>query len=433
MLFSDISVLDASFHCKPHQYVATEGKKIVYIGDEKPEGDFGELYNGHNRLLMSGLCNAHSHAAMTLLRGYAENLPLDRWLNERVFPFEDKIQNEDAYYSTLLAIAEMLRTGTTSFTDMYFFSEHVIKGVGESGIKCNFSRAITSFSDCAISEIPSFRESEELVKTYHNAFDGRLKIDMSLHAEYTNRRTVMEQFAESVKAHGLRAHIHLSETEKEHEECKQRHGGLTPTELFAACGVFDVPTTAAHCVWVTDSDMDILKEKGVTVATNPASNLKLGSGVCNIYALLKKGINAALGTDSVASNNNLDMFREMYLCALLPKGFYRRPDVVSERDVLKMATQNGYAAQGRTDCGTIEVGNRADLIVVDLDTVHMCPHNDTVNHLVYAASGADVLLTMADGKVLYKDGAYTTIDIEKVKREVEARTERIQNEVNKNA
>lgn len=433
MLFSDISVLDASFHCKPHQYVATEGKKIVYIGDEKPEGDFGELYNGHNRLLMSGLCNAHSHAAMTLLRGYAENLPLDRWLNERVFPFEDKIQNEDAYYSTLLAIAEMLRTGTTSFTDMYFFSEHVIKGVGESGIKCNFGRAITSFSDCDISEIPSFRESEELVKTYHNAFEGRLKIDMSLHAEYTNRRTVMEQFAESVKAHGLRAHIHLSETEKEHEECKQRHGGLTPTELFAACGVFDVPTTAAHCVWVTDSDMDILKEKGVTVATNPASNLKLGSGVCNIYALLKKGINAALGTDSVASNNNLDMFREMYLCALLPKGFYRRPDVVSERDVLKMATQNGYAAQGRTDCGTIEVGNRADLIVVDLDTVHMCPHNDTVNHLVYAASSADVLLTMADGKVLYKDGVYTTIDIEKVKREVEARTERIQNEVNKNA
>lgn len=433
MLFSDISVLDASFHCKPHQYVATEGKKIVYIGDEKPEGDFGELYNGHNRLLMSGLCNAHSHAAMTLLRGYAENLPLDRWLNERVFPFEDKIQNEDAYYSTLLAIAEMLRTGTTSFTDMYFFSEHVIKGVGESGIKCNFGRAITSFSDCDISEIPSFRESEELVKTYHNAFEGRLKIDMSLHAEYTNRRTVMEQFAESVKAHGLRAHIHLSETEKEHEECKQRHGGLTPTELFAACGVFDVPTTAAHCVWVTDSDMDILKEKGVTVATNPASNLKLGSGVCNTYALLKKGINTALGTDSVASNNNLDMFREMYLCALLPKGFYRRPDVVSERDVLKMATQNGYAAQGRTDCGTIEVGNRADLIVVDLDTVHMCPHNDTVNHLVYAASGADVLLTMVDGKVLYKDGVYTTIDIEKVKREVEARTERIQNEVNKNA
>ncbi len=433
MLFSDISVLDDTFHCQAHKYVATEGNKIAYVGDEMPEGDFGEIYDGHNRFLMSGLVNAHSHAAMTLLRGYAENLPLDRWLNERVFPFEDKIQNEDAYYSTMLAIAEMLRTGTTSFTDMYFFSEYVLKAVGESGIKCNFSRAITSFSDCNISEIPSFRESETLVKTYHNAFDGRIKIDMSLHAEYTNRRMVIEQFAESVKAHNLRAHVHLSETEKEHEECKQRHGGLTPTELFQACGVFDVPTTAAHCVWVTDSDMDILKAKGVTVATNPASNLKLGSGVCNTYAMLRKGINVALGTDSVASNNNLDMFKEMYLCALLPKGVYRRPDIVSERDVLKMATQNGYFAQGRTDCGMVKAGNRADLIVVDLDTVHMCPHNDTVNNLVYAASGEDVLLTMADGKVLYKDGVYTTIDIEKVKHEVEARTKRIQNEVNAHA
>lgn len=433
MLFSDISVLDEQFCCQAHQYVATEGNKIVYIGSEKPDGDFGEIYDGKGKLLMSGLVNAHSHAAMTLLRGYAENLPLDRWLNERVFPFEDQIQNEDAYYSTMLAIAEMLRTGTTSFTDMYFFSEHVIKAVGESGIKCNFGRAITSFQDCDISEIASFQESEMLVQNYHNAFDGRLKVDMSLHAEYTNRRCVMEQFAESVKAHGLRAHVHLSETEKEHEECKQRHGGLTPAELFAACGVFDVPTTAAHCVWLTDSDMEILKAKGVTVATNPASNLKLGSGVCNTYALLEKGIHVALGTDSVASNNNLDMFKEMYLCALLPKGIYRRPDIVSERDVLKMATKNGYFSQGRTDCGTVKVGNRADLIVVDTDTVHMCPHNDTVNNLVYAASGEDVVLTMVDGKVLYENGAYTTIDIEKVKREVELRTKRIQSEVQKNA
>ncbi len=429
MLFSDISILDESYNCQAHRYVAVQGDKIVYVGTEKPDGDFGEVYNGRNKLLMSGLVNAHSHAAMTLLRGYAENLPLDRWLNERVFPFEDKIQDADAYYSTMLAIAEMLRTGTTSFTDMYFFSENVIRAVGESGIKCNFGRAITSFTDCGISEIASFRESEELVRNYHNAFDGRLKIDMSLHAEYTNRRTVIEQFAQVVKAHGLRAHIHLSETEKEHEECKQRHGGLTPTELFYQCGVFDVPTTAAHCVWVTDSDMDILKEKGVTVATNPASNLKLGSGVCNTYALLEKGINTAIGTDSVASNNNLDMFKEMYLCALLPKGFYRRPDIVSERDVLRMATQNGYYAQGRADCGKIAVGNKADVIAVDLDTVHMCPHNDTVNNLVYAAGGEDVKLTMVDGRVLYRDGEYTTFDIERVKREVEARTARIQKEL----
>lgn len=433
MLFSDITVLNENFEACAHKYVGIAGDKITYIGEVTPQTDFGEVYDGKNRLLMPAFCNAHSHAAMTLLRGYAENLPLQRWLTERVFPFEDKIKDEDAYYSTALAIAEMLRTGTVSFTDMYFFSENVIRAVGESGIKCNFGRAITSFTDCDISEIPSFRESEDLIKTYHNAFDGRLKIDMSLHAEYTNRRTVIEQFAESVKAHHLRAHIHLSETEKEHEECKARHGGLTPTELFDACGVFDVPTTAAHCVWVSESDMDILKAKGVTVATNPASNLKLGSGVCHVNALLQKGIRVALGTDSVASNNNLDMFKEMYLCALLPKGFCRRPDIVSERDVLKIATVNGWQSQGRADSGVIAVGKKADLIAVDSDTVHMCPHNDTVNNLVYAASGEDVVLTVADGKVLYRDGEYTTLDIEKIKYEVEARTKRIQKEVAGNA
>lgn len=433
MLFADITVLNEDLQIEPHKYVGVKGNTIAYIGDCKPTEDFGEMYDGHNCLLMSGFVNAHSHSPMTLMRGYAENLPLQRWLEERVFPFEDNMQGEDAYFSTSLAIAEMLRTGTTSFSDMYFFSENVLKAVGDSGIKCNFGRAITSFADCDIMEEERFLESLDLVKKYQNAFEGRVKIDMSLHAEYTNRRTVIEQVGKYAAEHGLRMHIHLSETEKEHEECKQRHGGLTPTELFAACGVFDAPTLAAHCVWVTDSDMDILKEKGVTVATNPASNLKLGSGVCNVPKLLERGINVALGTDSVASNNNLDMFKEMYLCALLPKGFYRRPDIISERDVLKMATRNGAAAQGREDCGVLAVGKKADLAVVDLDTVHMCPHNDVVNHLVYAASGEDVRLTMADGKVLYRDGEYLTLDIEKIKFEVERRTRRIQKEVGADA
>lgn len=433
MLFSDISILQPDYTVLEHAYVATEQDTIVYVGTEKPQQDYGAVYNGRNRLLMPAFCNAHSHAAMTLLRGYAENLPLQRWLSERVFPFEDAMQPQDAYYSTALAIAEMLRTGTASFTDMYFFSEAVLRAVGESGIKCNFSRAITSFQDGDIADLPSFQESERLVRDYHNAFSGRVKIDMSLHAEYTNRRTIIEQFADCVQAHGLRAHIHLSETESEHEDCKQRHGGLTPTELFYRSGVFAVPTTAAHCVWVTDADMDILRKCGVTVAVNATSNLKLGSGICRIHTLLEKGINTAVGTDSVASNNNLDMFREMNLCALLPKGVLHRADILSERQALKMATENGFAAQGRTESGILAVGKKADLIAVDLDTVQMCPHNDVCNHLVYAASGADVRLTMADGKVLYQDGAYTTLDIEKIKYEVECRTKRIQSEVNSHA
>lgn len=433
MLFSDIGILDKDFCLRENYFVGVKEGKIAYVGQEKPKEDFGETYDGRGKILMSGLVNSHSHAPMTLLRGYAENLPLDRWLNNRVFPFEDRISGEDPYYSTLLAIAEMLESGTTSFTDMYFFSESVAKAVGESGIKCNFSRAITSFQDCDIHTIESFKESEAIIRDFHGAFDGRLKIDMSLHAEYTNRRTIIEQFSEIVKAHGLRAHIHLSETKKETEECKQRHGGLTPTALFETCGLFQVPVTAAHCVWLSDDDMEILKNAGATVATCPASNLKLGSGVCNVAKLLERGVRVAIGTDSVASNNKLDMFREMYLCALLPKGTTYRADAVSDRDVLKMATVNGYLAQGRADCGSIEAGNRADLIVVRTDSVHMCPHTDTVNNLVYAADGRDVALTMVDGNVLYKDGEFKTIDIEKVRYEVEKRSRRIINEVTNHA
>lgn len=432
MLFSNISYIDEQFSLVKNQYIATKDEKIVYIGAEKPEGDFGDVYDGTGKVLMSAFANSHAHSPMTLLRGWAENLPLQRWLEERVFPFEDQIHDEDAYWGTLLSIAEMLKSGTATFTDMYFFSDSVAKAVGDSGMKCNFGRAITSFSDCDIHEIESFQESERIIKAWNGAFDGRLKIDMSLHAEYTNRRTVMEQFAEIVKDHGLRAHIHLSETEKENRECMERHG-MSPTALFNACGVFDVPTTAAHCVWLSDEDREILKAKDVTVATCPASNLKLGSGICDVQALLDKDIRVAIGTDSVASNNNLDMLREMYLCALLPKGTKHRPEIVSEKEVLKMATVNGFAAQGRTDSGAVKVGNRADLAVLSLSGAHMCPDTDTLCNIVYAASGADVLMTMVDGKVVYENGEYKTFDIERVKFEVQKRTERIIGEVKGNA
>ena len=428
MLFADIAVLTSDGTIAEHQYVAVQNGRIAYVGDTCPPGDFGERYDGQNRLLLPGFVNAHTHTPMTLLRGYAENLPLDRWLNERVFPFEDRIQGEDAYFAALLAIAEMVSTGTTSFSDMYYFSDDVLRAVRDSGMKCNFSRAITSFRDGDIHALQSFQESERILAEWQGTGDGRIQIDMSLHAEYTNRRTIIEQFAKIAADHGVRAHIHLSETEKEHRECKARYG-LTPAALFSACGVFQVPTTAAHCVWVEPQDVEIFRAAGVSVATNPASNLKLGSGVCDTVRLLENGVNVAIGTDSAASNNNLDMYKELYLCALLPKGFLRRPDVLSERTALKMATENGYIAQGRTDCGRVKEGWRADLQVVDLHTVRMTPHHDTVNNLVYAASGAGVLLTMVDGRVLYRDGKFPTIDIEKVKFEVEARAARIRAEV----
>ncbi len=429
MLFSDISILASNFTIQEHQYVAVDGNAICYVGSTLPQGDFGPVYDGKGKLLLPGFVNTHSHSPMTLLRGYAENLPLDRWLNEKVFPFEDRIQGEDAYYAVLLSIAEMLRTGTTSFSDMYFFSENVAKAVGDSGIKCNFSRSIVSFEDGDIRSLPSFQESEKMIEQYHGAFEGRFLMDMSLHAEYTNRISIMEQFAQAAKDHNLRVQIHLSETKKEHEECKQRHGGLTPAQVFAKAGVLDQPTTAAHCVWVEDGDMELLAEKGVTVATCPASNLKLGSGVCNLTGLMKHGVKITVGTDSAASNNNLNLWKELYLAALLPKGITHDPTAVTPQQVLEMATVQGCLSQGRTNCGKILTGYRADLTVLDLSGPHMTPATDVLNNLIYAVNGFDTLLTMVDGKVLYENGEYPTIDLERVKYEVSRRTCRIIGEV----
>lgn len=428
MLFKNISIITENLEIQNNMYVGVENDKIDYIGTEKPQKNYGEEYDGNKKILSAGFVNLHTHSPMTLLRGYAENLPLQSWLNDRVFPFEDRLNCDRAYYGTMLSIAEMLACGTTSFTDMYFFGDGVMKAVCDSGAKTNFGRSIVSFVDEDITKNDRFQEGVYLTEKYHNTQNGRIKIDMSLHAEYTNRLSIIEQFGEYTKGRGQINHIHLSETKSEHEACKEKYG-KTPARLFADAKVFDSPTILAHCVWVEDEDMDIFKEKGVTVAHCPASNLKLGSGVCNTYKMLEKGVNIGIGTDSAASNNGLDIMREMYLAAILPKGIQNRADIITPQEVYKMATVNGYKAQGREDCGVIKEGYKADLIVIDLDKPNMYPDFDVLNNLVYSANKGDVVLTMVDGKVLYKNGEFTTIDVEKMGAEVSRLVREVEKEV----
>ena len=431
MLFEKIGIIDGNFDYQSDMYVLTDGDTISYVGKKRPDGDFAEIYDGTNKALMPGFVNAHTHSPMALLRGYAENLPLDRWLNEKVFPFEDRLNDERAYYGTLLSNAEMLACGTTSFSDMYFFQEGVIPAVTESGMKVNFSRAITSFSDeKCFTDSARVREALDAVKKYHNSQNGRIKIDMSLHAEYTNMLSMIEQFGEYSKTedYGQVNHIHVSETKSEHENCKKKYG-KTPTKLFYDAGVLEKPTIFAHGVWLEDSDKEILKEKGVTVAHNPASNLKLGSGICDIYDLKQRGINVAIGTDSASSNNGLDMFREMYLASLLPKTLTGRADVISPSEVLKMATRNGATAQRREDTGLVKEGFKADLTVIDIDKPNMCPNYNILNNIVYSGEKSDVVMTMVDGRVLYKNGEFMTIDIEKVCFEVNRTVSEVVSEV----
>ena len=288
----------------------------------------------------------------------------------------------------------------------------------------NLSDSLLAFNGEGLDDLPVKGNLDRLIRDVQGAGDGRIVVDCNIHAEYTSNPRAVADLAAYAKEHGLRLQVHVSETRLEHEECKQRHG-LTPAAYMEAHGIFDSPTTAAHCVWLEDEDFDILKKHNVSVACCPASNLKLASGYANIPKMLEKGINIALGTDGAASNNNLNILQDIYLFGVVYKGFYHDSTLLTPAQVLHTATRAGALSQGRTDCGKLAVGYKADLCVIDTDTPQFTPMTDAACNVVYAAQGADVRLTMVDGEVLYRDGEFKTIDIEKVKAETQKRTDAI--------
>lgn len=425
MLFKNITILNENYEIEEGRYVLVEGDRIKSITDAMPEDYVGETYEGQGKLLMTGFYNTHAHSPMTLMRGYGENLALQDWLTKKIFPFEDHLTHEAVYWGTTMAMAESLRFGIVSTSDMYYFIDDMVAAVKDAGAKANICRSIVNFGEPDVWKLPSMEEMTRTYEAYHNIEDERIKMDISLHAEYTSNENDVLAVAGYAKEKNANMHIHMSETKLEHEECKQRRGGLTPVQYFNKLGALETPTTAAHCVWIEGEDFDILKEKGVTVASNPVSNMKLASGVCNVPELLRRGINVGIGTDSVASNNSLNFFEEMKMFAMASKMYYGDPTAVTPVETLRAATWSGAKSQGRNDCGLLKEGYKADLIVVDIDKVNMHPIHSMTNNLVYSASGSDIVLTMVDGKVLYRDGIYTTIDIEKTIFEVQKATDGI--------
>lgn len=424
MLFNNITILDENFEIKQNMYVGIEGSRIEYIGSDMPQKDYGRVYDGKGKLLMSAFYNSHGHSPMALMRGYGENLALQDWLNKKIFPFEDKLDSNAVYWGTLLTMAESLRFGIVSTSDMYYFIDDMVSATRDAGMKGNISRAIVNFGDGDVWQLPSMQEMKRTFEAYHNTEDERIKMDVSIHAEYTSNPLAVEAVSAYGKEVAARMHIHVSETQSEHEACKEKYG-KTPIRYFCDLGALDIPTTAAHCVWIEGEDFDIMKEKGVTAAVNPVSNMKLASGVCNAGELLRKGINVAIGTDSVASNNSLNFFEEMKYFATASKMMFRDPTAVTVKETLYAATRGGALGQGREDCGLLKEGFRADLIVVDIDKPNMYPVHSLLNNLVYSASGTDVVMTMADGRVLYENGEYMTIDLQRTVKEAEAATKKI--------
>lgn len=406
-------------------YIGIADDTIRYIGTSRPIESYGTEKDLSGKLILPGLYNAHTHTPMTLLRGVGSNLPLDRWLNEAIFPLEAQLTAEDIRTGTRLAFMELLASGVVSFSDMYYQTEITAEEVLSCGIKANLNSPILSFDPEEPYACNSrVQQSLAFFHNYNGAGNGRLIADLAIHAEYTNNLAHVRQYAEDCAALGARMHLHLSETKSEHEACKLKYG-KTPAEWFASLGVFKSPTSAAHCVWIEDGDIAIFQENNVSCVHNPSSNMKLGSGFMPVQKLLRQGINVALGTDGAASNNNLNLFEEVHLAALLHKGHALDATVLTPEDVLLMATRNGALAQGRTNCGLLQEGYKADLIAIDLYRPHLVPALDIPALLVYSAQASDVYMTMADGRILYENGQYLTLDAERTMYDVKQASKRI--------
>lgn len=425
MIFENIAVLKADGTYLPSCYVGVQGAYIRYVGETPPVEDYGERIDGNHRLLLPGFVNAHTHVAMTLMRGYGEDMPLQSWLFDRIFPFEDKLSSDAVYWGSMLGIAEMLMTGTTSFTDMYYFCEDTVRAVAESGIKANIGRGISCFDAAKrFADLPACADTKALIAQYHGTEDGRILVDVAPHAEYTTRPDVLHDAAELAAQHGLRMHIHLSETASEQKECVGRHG-CTPTRLLEKVGMLAQPLTVAHGVWLTDDDVCCLSQHDVTLAHCAKSNLKLGSGIAPIEKYRAMGLPVAIGTDSAASNNALDMVDEMRTAALLAKGVACNAGALPAGEMLYMGTRAGALSQGRTDCGDIAEGYRADLVMMDTTHPGLCPANAPLSNVLYGAGSRAVCMTVVDGRIVYRFGEFTTLDMERIRFEVQCAVDQI--------
>jgi 5-methylthioadenosine/S-adenosylhomocysteine deaminase len=401
--------------------ITIEDGVITHIAeppDQLPysEHDFDEVLSGRGKLAMPGLINAHTHLAMVLMRGYADDLPLMRWLQDEIWPLEAKLTPDDIYWGSLLALAEGLRSGTTCFADMYFAMDRVAQTVEESGLRALLSYGIIA-PEPGEKLDRELRIAEEFIAGFHSSAEGRIRAAISPHAPYTCHPRVWERAVEIAREHDIIIHTHVSETRKEVEDA-QRQWGKTPVAYLESLGVYEVPVLAAHCVHLTDGDLEILLQYDIHPVHNPTSNLKLASGVAPVQKLLEVGVNVALGTDGTASNNDLNMIEEIRLAALLQKGILAEATAIPALEALKLGTVRGACALGWEEIGSIEVGKRADLVVLGIDRPHWVPNYDPISNLVYSAQAADVETVIVDGRIVMKNREILTFDEERAKAHV---------------
>ena len=404
-------------------YVLIEDDRIAYVGREEQKAD--QVINAKGCAVMPGLVNAHTHAAMTLFRGYADDMPLQQWLEEHIWPVEARLTDNDVYTGTMLACLEMIRSGTTAFADMYFHMDQAARAVEESGIRASLSYGMIELFDEA-KAVTELQEGRRFVRQWNNAADGRITTMYGPHAPNTCSREFLSKVKEQAVEDNARIHIHMLETEAELNQMKEQYG-MCSVNMLDEIGFLGPDVLAAHCIWLSPGDMDIMAEKNVNAVHCPISNMKLASGIAPVPELLSRGVNVALGTDGCASNNSLDMFGEMKTAALLHKVNAMDPTAMPAGEVLKMGTSNGAKALG-IPAGILKQDMAADIILVDMLTPGLTPVHEPISHLIYAARGSDVKTTIVNGQVLMEDGIVLSIDQEKVIEQASLAAKRLADE-----
>ncbi len=414
LLIKDVTLvpIDGQRDVIENTNIYIEGDRIVHIGDLREDYKVDKVIDGKNKVAMPGLVNSHTHLAMSLLRNYADDLPLQEWLTKKIWPIEAKLNAEDVYWGSLLSMVEMIQSGTTTFCDMYFFMEEVGKGLEESGMRGVLTRGIIEEKGMEKEKIDYTRK---LYEEWNGRGNGRIRVMVAPHAPYTCSPSYLKDILDLAVELNAGIHIHLSETKKEVEDSLRIYG-KSPIKHVYELGLFKQPTVAAHCVHIDDEDVNILKNNNVTAVYNPSSNLKLASGFAPVDKMLKAGVNVALGTDGASSNNNLNMFEEIHIASIVNKAVNMDAVSVTAKDVLTMATING--AKGLNwdnEIGSVEVDKKADIILIDMDKPHLYPLHNVMSALAYSAQGSDVDTVIIDGNIIMENREIKTLDVERIK------------------
>ena len=402
--------------------IAIEGSKIAAIGDIPASWQPERTIDAKDKFAVPGFVNAHTHASMTLLRSYADDMKLMDWLQQKIWPIEAKMKNEDVYWGAMLAAVDMIQSGTPPFADMYGPDmEKVAEVVEKSGLRAVLSRGLIGVAPDAAANL---EENVTLFKNWHEKADGRITVMFGPHALYTCPPDYLRKVAETAKSLGAEIHIHMSETKGEVEDCLKQYG-KRPFAHVAATGLFDNGTLAAHCVHLDDEDIDIIKRYGIRVAHNPGSNMKLASGIAPVPRLLSEGVCVALGTDGASSNNNLDMLEEINLAATLHKVANYDPEAVPAGEALRMGTMYGAKAVGLSSVGVLKEGCKADLVLFDMNSPAWTPRHDPVSLLVYSANASSADTVIVDGRILMEKRELLTLDEERIMFETKRRVKHL--------